>query len=46
MTESIKKYLGANLTIDEMLVNLDLDYDRLISLLNPENRYIFQVNDE
>ena len=46
MTESLKKYLNANLTIDEMLVNLDIDYDRLLGLLNPENRYIFQVNDE
>lgn len=34
------------MTVDEMMVNLDVDYDRLLSLLNPENRYVLQINDE
>lgn len=31
----MKKYLNANMIIDEIMVNLDIDYDRLLSMLNP-----------
>ena len=34
------------MTIDEMMVNLDVDYERLLSLLNPDNRFVLQINDE
>lgn len=26
------------------MVNLDVDYDKLLRLLNPQNRYIFKIN--
>ena len=26
------------------MVNLDVDYDKLLRLLNPHNRYIFNIN--
>jgi len=45
-TETVKKYLNLNMTIDEMMVNLDVDYERLLSLLNPDNRFVLQINDE
>ena len=45
-TETVKKYLNLSMTVDEMIVNLDMDYDRLMSLLNPENRYVLQINDD
>lgn len=35
ITESMKKYLNANMILDEIMVNLDIDYDRLLSMLNP-----------
>ena len=31
----MKKYLNANMIIDEIMVHLDIDYDRLLNMLNP-----------
>lgn len=45
MTDVVKNMLSKNETVDELMVVLDLDYDRLMSLLNSQNRYIYQVNE-
>jgi hypothetical protein len=34
----------AGLTVDEIMVNLDVDYDRLLRLLNAQNRSVLKVS--
>lgn len=46
MSDMVKMMLSSNATVDEMMVNLDVDNDKLLSLLNSQNRHIYQVNEE
>jgi hypothetical protein len=46
MSDMVKMMLSANASVDEMMVNLDVDNDKLMSLLNSQNRFIYQINDE
>lgn len=44
MSDLVKKDIINGATVDEIMVNLDVDYERLIKLLNPQNRYILKIN--
>ncbi len=46
MSDAVKTMLTNNSTVDEMMVSLDVDCDRLLSLLSNQNRYLLQINDE
>lgn len=43
MGEAAKNDIMAGLTVDEIMVNLDVDYDRLLRLLSEQNRYVLKV---
>lgn len=32
------------MTVDEMMVDLDVDYDRLLRLLSPQHRFVLKVS--
>lgn len=40
----VRNYILSGLSVDEMMVNLDVDYDRLMRLLNPNNRFVLKVS--
>lgn len=46
MSDMVKMMLSANASVDEMMVNLDVDNDKLMGLLNSQNRFVYQINDE
>lgn len=41
----VKTMLNSNTTVDEMTVNLDIDQEKLLTLLSSQNRYVLQIND-
>jgi hypothetical protein len=44
MSDIVKKDIINGSTVDEVMVNLDVDYERLLKLLNPQNRHILKIN--
>lgn len=45
MSDMVKTMLNSNTTVDEMTVNLDIDQEKLLTLLSSQNRYVLQIND-
>ena len=39
----VRNYILSGLTVDEIMVNLDVDCDRLMRLLNASNRFVLKV---
>jgi hypothetical protein len=44
LAEMVKNYILSGVTVDEMMVSLDVDYDRLLRLLSPQNRFVLKVS--
>ena len=44
MSDMVRQQLANSMTIDEMMVNIEIDYYRLLNLLNSQNRFILQIN--
>ena len=44
ITEILRNSLNNNLTVDEICVLLEIDYDRLMMIINGQNKYALQVN--
>lgn len=40
----VRNYILSGLTVDEIMVNLDVDCDRLMRLLNASNRFVLKVS--